>query len=503
MVDLRFISRPALGLLALFTLAGAAPIATDLAPLRIHANGRVLFGEADRPVFLLADTAWSLVARLSREDADLYLRKRKSQGFNAVTFVLAVPNGTELTREPTNFYGALPFERVNNHFDPARPITTAGSDPENSRQYDYWDHVDYVIGRMRSHGLYAILLPTWGTGIAGSYDGKDTKDIIFDAPKAAAYSGWLAERYGSRPHVLWMIGGDRSAVYGENDYRPAFRALASGFVRLAPTQLLSFHPRKAAPQSGDWFHRDSWLAFNSNQHWPERQVEAIAADWAREPAKPTWLFEGRYEGYWRGNAKPGDWGAWQVRQQAYQTVFAGAFGHTYGHERVFGFGTDGVDWKTFLDAPGALAMSHLARLMEAFQPDELLTRLPDQALLATPPTPPERLRSDYIAATRSDSGSIAMFYSASGQPIEVRLDKLPATARFAFWFNPRNGQWHREGSESPHARAFATDVKGGRNAAARAFIPPTSGDNADWVLVLASRPSLSPHGPVSPGGVAL
>ena len=487
MLELKLIRRAALGLIAFVTLAGSVSSAKDPAPLRVHAGGRVLIGEADRPVFLLADTAWSLVARSSREDADLYLRKRKSQGFNAVALVLAVPNGTELTRGPANFYGALPFVRVNNHFDPARPITTAGNDPADPNQYDYWDHVDHVVGLIRSHGLYAILLPTWGTGIAGSYDGKDTKDIIFDAPKAGAYGGWLARRYGSQPHVLWMIGGDRSAVYGENDYRPVFRALAAGFARLAPAQLLSFHPRKAAPQSGDWFHQDSWLAFNSNQHWPERQVEAIAADWAREPAKPTWLFEGRYEGYWRGNAKPGDWGAWQVRQQAYQTVFAGAFGHTYGHERVFGFGADGMDWKAFLDAPGAVNMSHLARLMATFQPDELLTRVPDQALLATPSSPPERLRSNYIAATRAGSGSLAMFYSASGRPIEVRLERLPAGTRFAYWFNPRSGQWHRDGREFHDARAFATAVKAGPGAENREFVPPTNGEDADWVLVLASR----------------
>lgn len=490
MADLKLIARVVLGLLAFVTLSAAASAAPDLGPLRVHANGRVLIGEDDRPMFLLADTAWSLVARVSREDADLYLRKRKSQGFNAVTLVLGVPNGTELTREPENFYGVLPFERVNNDFDPARPITNAGSDPADPLQYDYWDHVDYVVGLTRELGLYAILLPTWGSGIAGSYDGKNLKDIIFDAPKAEAYSVWLAKRYGAQPHVLWMIGGDRSAVYGENDYRPVFRALASGFARFAPAQLMSFHPRKAAPQSGDWFHQDPWLAFNSNQHWPERQVEAIAADWAREPAKPTWLFEGRYEGYWRGNAKPGDWGAWQVRQQAYQTVFAGAFGHTYGHERVFGFGSDGVDWKSFLDAPGAKNMSDLARLMKTFQPAELLTRVPDQGLLATTSSSPERLRSNYIAATRSESGSIAMFYSASGQPIEVRLERLSLKVRFAFWFNPRSGQWYRDGGESHEARAFATNIKGGRDAAAREFAPPTTGDDADWVLVLASRETL-------------
>ena len=42
-----------------------------------------------------------------------------------------------------------------------------------------------------------------------------------------------------------------------------------------------------------------------------------------------------------------------MRFQAYQTVFAGAFGHIYGHMHIFGFGHDGTDWTQFLDAPGA------------------------------------------------------------------------------------------------------------------------------------------------------
>ena len=69
----------------------------------------------------------------------------------------------------------------------------------------------------------------------------------------------------------------------------------------------------------------------------------MASDWQRTPIKPTWLFEGRYEGYFKRGYCPEQWGEWQARLQAWQTVLAGAFGHTYGHERVFGFGRDGAD----------------------------------------------------------------------------------------------------------------------------------------------------------------
>lgn len=137
-----------------------------------------------------------------------------------------------------------------------------------------------------------------------------------------------------------MLGGDRSAVYGANDYRPIFRALASGLRAGGSTAPMSYHPQKRAPQSSAWFHEDDWLTFNSIQHWPEDQIAAITHDWNLRPPKPTWVFEPRYEAYWQNNYKPEQWGEWQLRYQAYQSVFSGGFGFTYGHERVFGFGRD-------------------------------------------------------------------------------------------------------------------------------------------------------------------
>jgi hypothetical protein len=208
--------------------------------------------------------------------------------------------------------------------------------------------------------------------------------------------------------------------------------------------------------------------------------------------KPTWLFEGRYEGYWRSNYKPEDWGEWQVRQQAYQTVMAGAFGHTYGHERVFGFGTDGVDWKTHLDAPGARSMTHLAALMNHFGAEELLSRRPAPELIAGDVGHAERLKSNWIGAASLADGRAVIVYSASGRPIAVRLDQMPPGRYSGWWFNPRTGRWSAErgAPEVASAKPFARDIGGGSGALVREFIPPTKGDGNDWLLVLAPRETL-------------
>ena len=496
-------------LLLVFVTAGVAWAAMSadvegpsLEPLRVRAGGRVLETDQGRPVFVLGDTAWSLVARLTREEIDAYLRHRRRQRFNAVTFVLFSPHTPALVASQQNAYGDPPFHDSDGNPDPGRPATTAGARATESTEYDYWDHVDFTIARCRRLGLYAIVLPTWGSGVTGGYSGERPEEIVFDAPKAYAYGRWLGARYGSERHVIWMLGGDRSAVYGERDYRPVVRAMAEGLADGTRGRntfdgradyrglLLSYHPRKDAPNSSEWFHDDEWLSFNSIQDWPEVQLQAVESDRQRTPAKPTWLFEGRYEGYFKRDYRPEQWGEWPTRLQAWQTVLAGGFGHTYGHERVFSFGLDGADWKSFLDAPGARSMTHLVTFMNSLKRGVFARLRPDTSLVAGEVGTVERLRSTRITASRSDSG-LALFYSANGRTIPVAMDRLPKGPLHGFWFNPRTGRWHANGSESAALRPFGTDIAGGPGAAVRAFDPPgAEEDGQDWLLVLSPDPAL-------------
>jgi hypothetical protein len=463
----------------LWLSAGALPLAVaDAAPspLRVSESGRLLVDANGRPVFLLADTAWSLVLRPTREEVASYLRRRVAQRFNAVTLVLFAPGRTELAPGVANRYGDEPFERRGGRPDPTRPLLTPGADSRDPAQYDYWDHVDHVVGLARDAGLHVILLPTWGSGVVGSYNGKDPSDIVFDVDNARTYGRWVAARYRDEPHVIWMLGGDRAPVEGPNDFRPVFRALAAGVIEGAPGRLISYHPRKSAPQSGAFFHADAWLAFNSVQDWPEKQIGHMTDDWSRPPPKPTWLFEGRYEGYWKSNYRAEDWGEWQVRQQAWQTVLAGAFGHTYGHERVFGFGHDGADWKAHLDAPGARSMTHLAAFMQSLPAEALLRREPAPDLIEGDPGKAGRTTSTRVLASRAADRRLAFVYSAAGRPVRLNLARLAAADFDVRWFDPRTGAFR------PGGRGMASGPE-----RVHVYTPPTSGPGQDWVLIVEAR----------------
>ena len=146
--------------------------------------------QGDGRAFLyLADTAWSLFHRLSREEADLYLRNRAAKGFTVIQAVALSEN--DGLRTP-NAYGERPLLDD----DPRRP---------NER---YFAHVDWVIDRAAEVGLTVALLPTWGDKWHSRQNEPGPK-VFHDADTARDFARFVGRRYGSRP-VIFVLGGDRN-----------------------------------------------------------------------------------------------------------------------------------------------------------------------------------------------------------------------------------------------------------------------------------------------------
>ncbi|NOY80131.1 MAG: DUF4038 domain-containing protein [Kiritimatiellaeota bacterium] len=474
--------------------------------LRVSENGRFLVRADGSPFFALADTAWEIAWRLDRGEVDRYIRRRQRQKFNTIAIVAFSGEKGGCA----NAYGDSPFLRTNgDRYDPLRPVTTPGDRPGHPEEYDYWDHLEYVIDAAGSAGMYVILLPAWGNCTAGGYgNGAPSDEIIFDVDKARRYGRWIGNRFRSKTNLLWMLGGDRSAVYGPRDYRPVFRAMAAGIAAGVggptgrnsrtdfSTTLMSYHPQKWAPNSSEWFHNDPWLAFNSIQDQPKDQVPAVEHDWGLRPPKPTWLFEGGYE------HRQDRYNDWHIRYQSYQTVFAGGFGVTYGNMYLYNFPGAGdkrkksgdaaapAKWEASLDDPGAGQMQYLLKLMASLTDEQFLDRVPDPSLIdgdAGAMEIGEGVRSNRLQATRGRRGDYAMVYSANGRAIRVRMERLAGPAMAAFWFDPRSGKWWRQGRAFGDRTPFQEGVPSGPGpgAGVREFDPPgePAGGN-DWVLML-------------------
>lgn len=59
-------------------------VLSSFAQLRVSKNQRYLETTDGKPFFWLGDTAWELFHRLSREEADLYLKNRADKGFTGI-----------------------------------------------------------------------------------------------------------------------------------------------------------------------------------------------------------------------------------------------------------------------------------------------------------------------------------------------------------------------------------------------------------------------------------
>lgn len=435
--------------------------------LRISDNGRFLIRADGSPFFWLGDTAWNLFHKLSRSDAEAYLKTRAEQKFNVIQVAaLAEPDGVRTG----NHYGRRPLKcNGDGHFDPGLSDTDEG--------YSYWDHVDHVIRTASTLGLYVAFLPTWGDKF-NQLSGKGPE--IFTKDNAYVYGSWLGQRYKNDDNVIWVLGGDRPLQ--NRRHFDIIEGLANGLKDGGEgTCLMTFHPKGSASSSYH-LHEENWLDFNMVQSGHgdgERDnYRLIEEDYTRSPIKPVLDAEPCYEDFPRGfQSERGYFDDADVRKAAYYAVFAGAFGHTYGHQSVWAM-SDGMydsfemkgqgsffimDWKTALDRPGARQMRHLKKLMESL--DSPLDRVPDQELIAD-----NWKGSNYMAATRGET--YALIYCPSGLYVRVVMGRIAGSQVMASWYRPATGEWFGIGMFN--------------NQGTVTFTAPSSGRGQDWVLFLKS-----------------
>ena len=428
---------------------------------RVDGSRRFLVHADGSPFLWLGDTAWELFHRTTRDDAEHYLETRRRQGFTVIqAVVLAEMDGLETP----SANGHRPL--VAN--DPARPDVRPGADD------DYWDHVDFVVRRAADKGLFIGLLPTWGDKVWKAGWGKGPE--VFTAENARQYGRFIGGRYKDWTNVVWILGGDRTPVTPERDYRDVWRAMAAGIKDAGALQLMTYHPGGGSSTS-EHLHGEPWMDFNMIQSGHAAKDiandEYVTADLLRVPPKPTLDAEPRYEDH------PVDWNpskGWMddfdVRQAAYWAVFAGAFGHTYGCQDIWQFLQPGREpvssartpWRTAIELPGAWQMLHLRRLLLS---RPFTTRMPDPPFVREG----QGAGAERVAVSRDQDGRFAFVYIPTGRRVAVQLGKMRAPVVRASWFNPRTGE---------------ATVIGEFKATDRPAFQPSGhvGRGNDWVLVL-------------------
>ena len=436
----------------------------EFSKLIVSPNGHYLMEKNGKPFFWLGDTGWLMFLKLDREEADQYLEDRRKKGFNVIQVMVLHSVGE------VNVYGDSAL--INGNV--ATPKTIPGNDFSNKHEYDFWDHVDYIIDKAAQKGLYIALVPVWGNNV---------KAGLVNQQQAKIYATWLANRYKNKPNIIWINGGD---IPGSDSIK-VWNTIGKTLDSIDKNHLITFHPR-GRTISSLWFQNENWLKLNMFQSGHRTYAQDTSSlepfrfgedNWKyvdlvfnKKPVKPVLDGEPSYEGIPQGlhDTSQPRWKAQDVRRYAYWSVFAGAAGFTYGDNAVMQFrkagekvGAYGANdyWFDAINDPGAEQMIWLKKLMLS---KPYFDRIPDQALIAD-----QGKRYHYIAAT-SGKG-YAFFYDYTGRNFKVNMKEIPLEKVSASWYSPRNGNKTRIG-------IFSTN-------GIREFNPPgEEKDGNDWVLIL-------------------
>lgn len=417
-------------------------------------NGRLVVDEGNRylrhengtPFFWQGETGWYLPARLNRDEAEYYLEQCRQKGYNVVQAM--VMN----TMPAMNAYGkwALPY----------------GFDFENidvEGEYGYWDHMDYIIETAERKGIYIGMVCVWGSPV------QQGKMSVEDARE---YGKFLANRYKDNPNIIWLIGGDiRGDVKTD-----VWLSLANSIRAIDSQHLMTFHPR-GRTMSGTWFNDEHWLDFNmfqsGHRRYGQRKGDGeypieenteednwrfVERSLALTPLKPVIDAEPIYEDIPHGlhDANETKWIDDDVRRYAYWSVFAGSFGHTYGHNSIMQMKKDGIGgaygaqkpWYEALNDPGMNQMKYLKNLMLTFPYFE---RIPDQDVIAGT----NGIRYDRLIATRGDD--YLLVYTYTGRPMEIDLSKISGNRKNAWWYSPKDGSLSYIGEFGNEITEFSND----------------------------------------------
>jgi len=129
-------------------------------------------------------------------------------------------------------------------------------------------------------------------------------------------------------------------------------------------------------------------------------------------------------------------------------VFAGAAGHTYGHNDVYDFfepkhpgdtvlppkgsGQRG-NWRAALDASGATQLKFLRTLLQS---RPMPGRVPDRSIVSSATGEATR----HVGATRLANGASYFVYLPEGGTVTLNLERVGGGRARAWWYDPRNGK---------------------------------------------------------------
>ena len=427
----------------------AASSMAQMQKLKISDNNRFLVKEDGSPFVWIGETNW-FFAKLPPTTIDQILDKRSAQNFT----VMHVSCREKLySREDM---GSI-------------------SNPNEA----WWSYLDEYIVKCAQRKLYVGITLGWW-----SVAKNNTEADLY------AYGRWVGNRYKDNNNIIWLTLGEagghsRKSAIPENKIQALVRGIRDGD---AGDKLLTIHAdfQRSTSISYDGalcdfnnWQTSQWccpedLPRKDNRSWTVWQ--AIEFDYNKmynNTPKPTLDSEAWYE----NNKDFCGANPYNIRRRAYFTLFAGAFGHSYGAGGIW----DGLrkkdscseDALRAIEYPGARYMSYVSSFLHKLGNDFIKLH-PDQGIIIEGNS---ESYDRHIQAILANDSSFALIYSASDAAYSTDLSKLSTNAPSAIWYNPRSNTYGTQ-----------HDIHPTGNGTREKFDPPgDSGAGNDWILILGDQ----------------
>jgi hypothetical protein len=426
----------------------AAAVSHYVYPLKVGPNGRHLVDQNGLPFLIAGDAPQSLIVNLSEAEAEMYIKNRRSLGFNSLWINLLCNDYTSGRADGSTVDGLSPFGGGTDFSKPNEP---------------YFQRVDHMIQLAARYGFNVFLDPAETGGWLKAMLANGTA-------KCRTFGQYLGARYGGFDNIVWLNGNDFQG------WRDATNdgVVASVALGIKDTDARHIHTVELDYYVSSSLDDPTWVPIVSlNAAYTYRPTYAEVLAGYNRKTLPVFLVEGVYE--FESNSQAHRASAATLRRQAYWTNLSGATGQIYGSHYTWTF-TAG--WQSQLNSPGALQIANARAFLE---PRAWYNLVPDQdhsvvtSGYGTFTDVGNIDDSDYVTAARTPDGGLVVAYMPTPRTITVDMAKLRGVAE-ARWFDPSHGTYaSAQGSPFP-------------NSGKRDFTP--SGTNADgdgdWCLVIES-----------------
>lgn len=418
-------------------------------PIKASSNGRYLLTNDGNYFWYYADTSWHSAARYNQADFITLLDDRKAKGFNTIQIsMLMFPNLGPVQ----NAYGDEPFV---GGFDLTKPLEV-GSRTSNatSPDYDYWDHIDFIIDQAASRDMQINFVASWY-----GWGGWDWRGRINNS-NATSYGTFLGKRFGDKKNIMWTLGGDNNP---DDSGRGGTIRVPNGLDKSDKTQasinmgnairnnssvrhLMSYHTERRF-SSSDFFSNQAWHTI-SYAYSDDLAYEIVLKDYNRSNPLPVINPEAFYDSF---NDQRNTINGYPVlshlelRAQAYWTYLSGGVGFAYGHMNLW---DSEPTWRNYLNDKSTKDIQVLISLLENYK----LELLPDHRNGNNTKMLSSGYGSSgsntYAVSAMSRDKSVGLAYFPSGRNITVNMGAFKSGNVTLSWFNPDNGQKQNIGTYS-------------------------------------------------------